>query len=143
MNVISYEAFKALKKGFCKSSTTLTSFSNSSTEVLGKTSLTLCHEGFKDESTFYIAEPGKATQSAILGRTWMRKNKCSIDWEANKVHLGSKDSQITLPLVTTEENFQEKLPSNNQQPQAPATPRQLFERGTNDQEASTSQAHIV
>lgn len=70
MNVISYEVFKALKKGFCKSSTILTSFSNSSTKVMGKTSLTLCHEGFKDESIFYIAEPGKATQTAILGRTW-------------------------------------------------------------------------
>lgn len=71
----------------------------------------------------------------------MRKNKRSIDWEANEVHLGSKDSQITLPLVTSKENFQEKLPSSNQQPpQAPATQRKLFVRGTNDQEASTSQA---
>ena len=96
-NVISLEAFSSLKKAYTESDTTLTSFSNLDSQAIGKTSLLLRSENFTDESMFFITEPKKSQYQAILGRTWMRKNRCSIDWDKNTISVTCDKSRISLP----------------------------------------------
>ena len=79
--------------------TTPTSFSNLDSEEIGKTSLLLQWESFQDESTFFIAEPIELHQQAILGRAWMQKHKCSIDWDKNTISVTYNGCCMSLPLV--------------------------------------------
>ena len=141
VNVISYEVFNTLKKAYIESDTTLTSFSNLDSRAIGKTSLLLQSENFQDESVFFLTEPKKSHHQAILGRAWMRKNRCSIDWDKNTISVTCKGSRISLPWA---EKAQKPfvaptsvLPSSN------IHERQLFLKGTHDHEASTSSAPHV
>ena len=118
--------------------TTLISFSNMDSKAIGNTSLLLHLESFQDESMFLIVEPMKSHHQAILGRAKMQKHKCSIDWDKNTISVTYKGSRMSLPLVK----------QNNEPLVAPASAllrsynqeRQLFVKGTHDNEASTSSA---
>ncbi len=98
-NVLSYEAYEKLQCEYKSTSTQLTSFANVDTEALGITTLCLNQSDFKTESQFYIARPNQSNHEMILGRAWMRKNRCSIDWDKNLVHLGTDAKRVTLPMV--------------------------------------------
>ena len=107
-------------------------------KAIGKTSLLLHLESFQYESMFLIAEPTKSHHQAILGRAWMQKHKCSIDWDKNTISVTYKGSRMSLPLVkqnneTLVATASALLTSNTQE-------RQLFVKGTHDNEASTSSA---
>ena len=106
-------------------------------KAIGKTSLLLHLGSFQDESMFLIAEPLKSHHQAILGRAWMKKHKCSIDWDKNTISVTYKGLQMSLPL--------EK--QNNKPPIAPTSAflltldtqeGKLFLKGIHDNEASIS-----
>ena len=99
VNVISSKDFNTLKRAYTESKTTLTSFSNLNSQEIWKTSLLLRLKSFQDESTFIMAEPTKSHHQAILGRAWMQKHKCSIDWDKNTISVTYKGSRMSLPLV--------------------------------------------
>ena len=94
-NVLSYKAFKKLQCKYTTTSTQLTSFANMDTEALGITTLCLNQGDFKAESQFYIAGPNQSNHELILGRAWMRKNRCSIDWDNGTSGDSCKTSSIT------------------------------------------------
>ena len=99
VNVLSYGAYSKLKCGYQKTSTQLTSHANDDKEPLGITSLCLKHSKFQDYSQFYVAQQDQSNHDLILGRAWMRKNRCSIDWDTNMVTLGTATSRVTLPMI--------------------------------------------
>ena len=142
MRRMSYEAFKKLNCKCESTSTQLTSFSNVDTPALGTIRLCLTFEKFEDDCQFYIAQPGQTTHDVILSRSWMRRTKCSIDWDANMVHLSTHKDRVTLPLVMQTSNI-DTTPIKHNLPLATtlAESTQMFSpRGTHDHEASTSHA---
>ena len=110
-------------------------------KAIGKTSLLLHLESFQDESMFLIVEPSKSHHQAILGRAWMRKHKCSIDWDKNTISVTYKGLQMSLPLV--EQNNEPLFAPTSALLTSNIQERQLFLKGAHDHEASTSNApHI-
>ena len=95
-------------------------------------------ENFTDESMFYIAQPTKLRQQAILGRAWMQKYKCSIDWETNTLNLTNNGCQMSLPLVEPNNKPLVVLISALIPPSK--IERHLYLIGTHDKEASTLRA---
>ena len=98
-NVLSYEAYEKIKCEYQPTSTQLTSYANEDTKAFGITTLCLNQSAFKSESQFYIAKPDKSNHDMILGRAWMRKNRCSIDWDTNSVNLKTEAKPVTFPMV--------------------------------------------
>ena len=141
VNVISSEAFSSLKKAYTESDTTLTSFPNLDSQAIGTTSLLLRSENFTDESTFFITEPKESPYQAILGRAWMCKNKCSIDWDKNTVSVTCEKSRISLPWANL--THKSSVTPTSILPTSSKPERQLFVQGIHDHEASMSSASHV
>ena len=85
---------------------------------------------------FYIVEPAKVTQQAILGRAWMQKCKCSIDWEMNTISVTHNGCQISLPLA--ELNNKPLVDLTTALLPLSKSERKLYLNGTHDHKASTS-----
>ena len=69
----------------------------------------------------------------------MRKHRCTIDWVQNAVHLGTNAKRVMLPIVM-DTTLASPTPPVKTKELCLAPERVLFVRGTNDNEASTSQA---
>ena len=95
-------------------------------------------ESFQDESTFFIAEPIKLYQHAILGRAWMQKHKCSMDWDKNTINVTHNGCHMSLPLVDQNTKHTVALTCDFLPPSTPKM--HLFLKGTHDHEASTLRA---
>ena len=138
-NVLFYEAYAKLQCGLQKTSTWLTSFTKTDSEALGITTLCLSQSNFTCEGQFYIAQQNQSNHDLILSRAWMRKHRCTIDWVQNAVHLGTNAKRVMLPIVM-ETTLASPTPPVKTKELCLAPERVLFVRGTNDNEASTSQA---
>ena len=106
------------------------------TKALGITTLCLSQSSFTTESQFYIARPNQSNHDMILGRAWMRKTRCSIDWDTNSVKLIADNKRVTLPMVM-ETSKAQTIEQESEQKSV------LFIKGTHDHEASTSNASVL
>ena len=98
-NIMSFEAYVTLKNKKAEvSSAKLSTFDNHTTDFMGEVIIDIHLQGHPKQAKFYLAKAGHSMHDLILGRSWLFKHKCSIDWEAQQISLTVNNKRTTLPM---------------------------------------------
>ena len=97
VNVMSAQLYQGLHTNkLLPSTATFNSFSNQQTECMGILTTKIFIQHQEETCTFYVTNTNDCAHEVILGRSWMAKHQCSIDWAKNVISLRMNNQRLTI-----------------------------------------------
>ena len=97
VNVMSAQLYQGLQTNkLLPSAATFNSFSNQQTECMGILMTKIFIQQQEEPCTFYVTNTNDCAHEVILGRSWMAKHQCSIDWAKNVISLRMNNQRLTI-----------------------------------------------
>lgn len=107
VNVISKQLYQGLQTNKLLPTTAVfQGFSNQQTQCIGILTMNIFIQEQEEPCTFYVTDTNDYAHEVILGRNWMAKHQCSIDWDSNIISLRMCNKRLVIKprnLTTTKE----------------------------------------
>ena len=101
VNIMAENVFKEfVKQPLTSTSTQLNSIANQTINCRGMVTITIQVAGYKEDCLFYVTENDASAHDMVLGRTWLHRHKCQIEWGARLINLVLGTQNINLPAAS-------------------------------------------